>query len=93
VLVSALNGEGTAELLGIVERQLMGDRAIVTVEIGVEQLSAAPWLYENTEILERTDDPETGHARLRIRVPEQRMEPLQDWAQRENVTLLADRGG
>jgi GTP-binding protein HflX len=93
VLVSALTGEGTSELLATIERQLMGERAIVTVEIGVEQLSAAPWLYENTEILERSDDPETGRARLRVRVPEQRMAPLQDWAQREHVTLVADRGG
>lgn len=93
VLVSALSGEGTADLLSAVERTLMGDRATVTVELGLEQLSAAPWLYENMEILERSDDPETGRARLKVRVPEQRMAPLQDWAVREQVTLVADRSG
>ncbi len=37
----------------------------MTVELGLDQLGAAPWLYQNTEVLERSDDPETGTARLR----------------------------
>ena len=30
----------------------------MTVELGADQLSAAPWLYRNTEVLERNDDPD-----------------------------------
>jgi GTPase len=93
VPVSALTGEGLHELLARIERELMGERATVTVELAAAQLAAAPWLYENTEILERRDDPETGSARLKLRVPDERMAPLQDWAQREHVTLVAERGG
>jgi len=89
VLVSAVTGEGTDDLLAAIERKLMGDRPTVTVELGAEQLSAAPWLYENTEVLDRTDDPESGQARLRIRIPESRMAPFQAWAQRQGVSVAA----
>ena len=67
----------------------MSERPTVTVELGSDQLGAAPWLYENTEVLERSDDPETGRARLRVRVPEKRLGPFHDWAQREHVSVAA----
>ena len=67
MLVSAVTGEGVPELLATIERTLSGARPTVTVELGADQLGAAPWLYENTEVLERSDDPETGRARLKVR--------------------------
>ena len=89
VLMSAKTGEGVEDLLGVIERALMGGRPIVTVELDAKQLGAAPWLYENTEVLERMDDPETGAARLKLRIAEQRMAPFQEWAQRERVAIAA----
>ena len=89
--MSAVSGEGIAELLAAIEKALMGSRPTVTVEIGSDQLGAAPWLYENTEVLERSDDPETGGARLRVRVPEKRLAPFRDWAKRERISIaIAD---
>jgi GTP-binding protein HflX len=88
-VVSATTGEGIPELLAEVERTLMSKRPTVTVELGSDQLGAAPWLYENTEVLDRSDDPETGRARLRVRVPERRLAPLHAWAQREKVSVAA----
>ena len=88
------DGEGVDDLLAAIERTLMGGRPTVTVELGSDQLGAAPWLYENTEVLERSDDPETGAARLKVRVAEKRLAPFHDWAQREGVALAAsERGG
>ena len=54
-----------------------------------DQLGAAPWLYENTEVLERSDDPATGRALLRVRVAEKRLAPFREWAQREHVAVAA----
>jgi GTP-binding protein HflX len=93
VLVSAATGEGMAELLARIERMLMAGRPTVTVELGAEQLGAAPWLYENTEVLERSDDPETGRARLKLRIAESRMRPFQDWARRQHVAVAASEAG
>ena len=89
VLVSAVSGEGLPELLQAIERAMTGGRPTVTVELGAEQLGAAPWLYRNTEVLARSDDPETGRARLTVRVAEKRLAPLREWAQREHVAIAA----
>ncbi len=89
VLVSAVTGDGIPDLLDAIERALMGGRPTVTVELGLEQLGAAPWLYENTEVLERSDDPETGRARLKVRVAEKRLAPFRAWAERERVAVAA----
>jgi hypothetical protein len=69
---------------------LSGERPTITVELGAEQLSAAPWLYRNTEVLERSDDPETGRARLKVRIAEKRLGPFREWAQRERVSVAAE---
>jgi GTP-binding protein HflX len=89
VLVSAATGDGMPALLAAIEEALMGARPTVTVELGVEQLGAAPWLYENTEVLERSDDPETGGARLTVRVAEKRLAPFRKWAERARVAVAA----
>ena len=90
IVVSAVTGEGIPELLATIERMLSGDRPTITVELGAEQLSAAPWLYRNTEVLERNDDPETGRARLKVRIAEKRLAPFREWAQRERVSVAAE---
>jgi GTP-binding protein HflX len=89
VLVSAATGEGVPDLLQTVERALMSGRPTVTVELQLDQLGAAPWLYANTEVLERNDDPETGRARLKVRLAEKRLAPFRAWAERERVAVAA----
>jgi GTP-binding protein HflX len=93
VSVSAVTGEGVTELLIRIEQTLATGRPIVTVELDGEQLAAAPWLYENTEVLERRDDPNTGRARLKVRIAEKRLSPFWEWAQREHVAVDAKRQG
>jgi GTP-binding protein HflX len=89
VLVSATTGEGLPELLAAIERKLTTGRPTVTVELRAEQLGAAPWLYDNTEVLQRRDDPETGRAQFRLRIAESRMHAFQDWARRQHATVAA----
>ncbi len=89
VLVSAVNGEGVAALLEAIEKAISGGQPTVTVELGADQLGAAPWLYRNTEVLERNDDPETGRTWLKVRVTEKRLAPFREWAQREHVAVAA----
>ena len=89
VLVSGTTGEGVSDLLAAIEAKLMGERPTIVVELTPDQLGAATWLYENTEVIRRSDDPETGRARVTVRVAEQRIAPFQNWAQREGVALAA----
>ena len=93
VLVSAASAQGIDDLLVAIERALTRARPIVTVELAAARLGAAPWLYENAEVLERSDDPGSGTTRLKVRVPEQRMAMFQDWAQREEARIISDRAG
>ena len=92
VLVSAATGEGVPDLLQHIERLLTGARPTIIVELGFDQLGATPWLYQNTEVLERSDDPQTGKARLKVRVAEKRLAPFREWARREHVSLAASEG-
>ena len=93
VIVSAVSGEGIPDLLARMERTLLGTRPTVTVELQSDQLGSVPWLYENTEVLERSDDPETGRAKLRVRVAEKRLAPFHAWAQRQHVSVAASETG
>lgn len=90
-LVSATTGEGVEALLELIERRITAGRLTVTLELAAEQLGAASWLYENAEVLERSDDAETGGARLKLRIAESRVRPFQDWAERERVGFAAER--
>jgi hypothetical protein len=67
----------------------MSGRPTITVELAADQLGAAPWLYQNAEVLDRVDDAATGGSRLRVRVADQRWAPFQEWALRERVSIAA----
>jgi GTP-binding protein HflX len=82
VPVSAVTGEGLDRLRELLEAQLMGQRPTVSVELSVDQLGETAWLYDNTEVLERADDPESGGARLTVRVSEKRFDLFRSWARR-----------
>ena len=92
VPVSALTGEGIDTLLLAVERQLMGTRPTLGVNLEPAHLAAVPWLYENTEVLDRADDPETGATRIVVRVPEARMAHFRQWARASDAQIAAIEG-
>ena len=68
VPVSALTGEGTDELLALLERRLALSRRIVEYSLSHADGSAIAWLYDHAEVLSRSDDG--GYARLRVGMKE-----------------------
>jgi len=67
VPVSALTGEGTDNLLALVERRITADRVTVAVTLPPEDGEGLGWLYRHGEVLERsTGDDGQVHVALRI---------------------------
>ncbi|WP_051630834.1 GTPase HflX [Afifella pfennigii] len=91
VAVSALTGEGLAELLALLEARLFEGRAVVEVMFEAARSGEAAWLYENGEVLARHDDPETGVSSLTVRLPSGRLEQLRERARGEGIRLSVSR--
>ena len=43
------------------------------------------WLFENAEVLERSDDQTTGVVRMTVRIPEKRLTAFRTWAKKANL--------
>ena len=67
-LVSAVTGEGVAELLAAIDARLSVADVIVDVVVRPEDGRLLAWLYENAEVVAREADEE-GSAHLKVRVP------------------------
>ncbi|MFG1463218.1 GTPase HflX [Xanthobacter sp. DSM 24535] len=67
ILVSALTGAGTQDLLDVVERQITAGRVTLDVTVAADDGEGQGWLYRHGEVLERrTDDDGVMHFALRI---------------------------
>ncbi|MEM9279949.1 MAG: GTPase HflX [Pseudomonadota bacterium] len=66
VLISAITGEGTGELLDLVEQHIAGSDDVVEVLLPVDHMGTLPSIYENAHIIER-NDLEDGSVNLLIR--------------------------
>ncbi len=84
---SAITGEGVDHLLAAVEEKVMNRRLRMTVTLGADDLPGLPWLYENLEVLDRTDSAEDGTITMLVRVPEKRRDALTRWAREAGITL------
>ena len=73
VLVSALTGEGTDDLLARIEQKLSVGRATLLLDLGGDDGAGLHWIYENSEVLERADQ-EDGSIHLEVRVAPERIE-------------------
>ncbi|HEV2558470.1 MAG TPA: GTPase HflX [Microvirga sp.] len=67
ILISALTGEGTRELLEAIEGHLAADRPSYEIEVAPEDGQGLAWLHENTEVLDRQTG-EAGQSLLQIRL-------------------------
>ena len=70
VAVSAVTGEGVADLLARVELRLAEDSLVYDMRLAPEDGEGLAWLYRNTDVLRRIEG-ENGIA-LRVRVGERR---------------------
>ena len=67
VLVSAITGDGIADLLSLIEKRVARASIVYSVALGPADGARMNWLYEDTEVLERRMTEEGGY-RLAIRV-------------------------
>lgn len=67
VLVSAVTGQGTDELLKVIARKIGGEDRVLDIRLGLKDLKNLSWVYENAQVLNRHDD-EDGTILLKIRV-------------------------
>ena len=65
VLVSAISGEGVADLLALAEREIAGEHQHFDVTVPVARMGELDWIYSNTKVLER-EDREDGTVALSL---------------------------
>lgn len=67
IAVSALKGDGLPALLAKVETLISGVPRDRTVNLTTAQMSVLPWIYERSQVIERTDNDD-GTIELEIRI-------------------------
>lgn len=71
VPVSALTGEGTDDLLALMERRITAGRVTMEVTLAAEDGEGLGWLYRHGEVLERSTDAD-GAVHVALRIPPDR---------------------
>ncbi len=65
-LVSAQTGEGSDPLLELVEARIAGSDNVLEIDLPVESMRHLNWIYQNTHIIERSDQID-GSLKLKLR--------------------------
>ncbi|MEN3930847.1 GTPase HflX [Microvirga sp. W0021] len=76
VLTSALTGEGLDELYDAIEGLISENRQVFSIEVSPEKGWDIAWLYENSEVLDRRNNPETGITYLVVRAPKEKADHI-----------------
>lgn len=66
--VSAVSGEGRAELLAYLDRVLSAERQLIEVDVPLTDGAAIAWLYSHGEVVQRQDDELSAHLSVRLDV-------------------------
>ena len=91
-LVSAVTGQGIDALLAGIEKRLAESRVVYALKAGPSDGAALHWLYENGEILSRTE-AEDGLVHVEVRIAPPRIERLlQRFPQALPVTAVDSTG-
>jgi len=93
--ISALTGEGTPQLLAVIERRLAAERPVFEVELAGQGVSELHRLYELGEVLSRSDKPD-GSIVTSVRVAKEavsRFRTAFPMARRANAGQLAQALG
>jgi GTP-binding protein HflX len=65
--VSAVTGEGCAELLALIDKRLEQDTRAIPLEVSLSDGAGIAWLYRHGEVLERRDDETMAHFLVNLR--------------------------
>ena len=75
ILVSAMTGQGSADLLSEIEARVAEGRPVFAIELDAADGQGLHWLYEHGEVLDRKDLT-SGAIRLTVRVPSARADQV-----------------
>jgi GTP-binding protein HflX len=67
VACSALTGQGTEELLQVIDAQLSKDSEVVQLDVDLSNGEALAWLYRRGEVVTREDEALTAHLKVRLK--------------------------
>jgi GTP-binding protein HflX len=67
VPVSAVTGEGCAELLALIDKRLEQDTNAIPLDVALSDGAGIAWLYRHGEVLERHDDEAEAHLLVNLR--------------------------
>ncbi|MBF0560811.1 MAG: GTPase HflX [Alphaproteobacteria bacterium] len=66
VPVSALTGQGTADLLRLIDERLARGRELIETKVPLHDGAAMAWLYRRGEVIARHDDDTHAHITVRL---------------------------
>ena len=66
VPVSALTGEGTDQLLALIDERVDGGRRLVDIEVPLTDGATIAWLYRHGDVVRRDDDERLAHFSVRL---------------------------
>ncbi|MCH7865163.1 MAG: GTPase HflX, partial [Proteobacteria bacterium] len=69
VLLSAATGEGCRQLIGVLDDRISKDYRLAEVSLPHEDGASLAWLYEHGEVVERRDDADSIHLKVRLSNP------------------------
>jgi GTP-binding protein HflX len=84
VVASALNGDGCAELLSVIDAALAESDSVTDVDVPLSDGAMMAWLYEKGEVLSREDDGLQSRVTVRLaprdlaRLQKRQQKPGQD---------------
>jgi GTP-binding protein HflX len=82
-LISALDGSGVPELLGLIDRRLAADRKVAAYRVPHADGAAVSWLYNHGHVIDRQDEPDYAYIEVSLSPIEiGRFERLHPTAQR-----------
>ncbi|MEM7463840.1 MAG: GTPase HflX [Pseudomonadota bacterium] len=79
VMVSAITGQGTDELLDVIARKIGDEDRVLDIRLGLKDLKDLSWVYENAQVLNRQDN-EDGTILMKIRVKRGRRQAFAKFA-------------
>lgn len=68
-LLSATTGKGCRQLIGILDDRITEDYRLAEVSLAHEDGTSLAWLYDHGEVVERQDDADAVHLKVRLSNP------------------------